>query len=104
MILNTAARQQIGDAALSGALAVTTGSTTISVPAALRGKYVVLYASAGTIYLSSGTAAVTTANGFEVVSGTPVSVYIPNAADNAQDYELRAIGSEAATLKVVAAS
>jgi hypothetical protein len=104
MIINTAARVQIGDAALSAALTVTTSSTVVSVPAALRGKYVKLYASAGTVYLSSGTDAVTAANGFEVVSGAPESVYIPTDSGKGGVYPLRAIGSEAATLKVVAAS
>ncbi len=104
VILNTAARQQIGDGSKAASLAVTTTAADVDIPAALRGKYVKLIASAGTVYLSSGGTTATAANGFEVVSGTPESVYIPTSPDNQDDYVVSAIGTEAATLKVIEVS
>jgi hypothetical protein len=108
-ILNTAARQRIGDGANSAAITVTTSAAEQEIPAALRGKYVKLIASAGTVYISSGPelegpTAATAANGFEVVSGTAEQVEIPTFKDNQDTYTVSVIGTEAATLKVILVS
>lgn len=115
-ILNTAARQQIGDGANAVTLSVTTTAAVIEIPAAMRGKYVKLIASAGTVYLSSGKerlnaagsegpTTATAANGFEVVSGTPESVYIPDSSALPKlPYRVSALGTEAADLKVITVS
>lgn len=108
-ILNIAARQQIGDGAKATSLAVTTSAEEVNIPANVRGSYVKLIASAGTVYISSGPeldgpTAATAANGFEVVSGSAEQVYIPDYKDNQDPYTVSVIGTEAATLKVILVS
>lgn len=108
-ILNIAARQQIGDGAKAASLTVTTSATEVNIPANVRGSYVKLIASAGTVYISSGPevagpTVATAANGFEVVAGTPEQVYIPPFLDNQDPYTVSVIGTEAATLKVILVS
>lgn len=103
VIQNQAARVQVGDGANADSFSITTSAADIELPAEMRGKFVEMYASAGTVYLSLNTTA-TVANGLEVIAGTPRRIFIPPARDNQFPYTLSAIGSGAATLKVVIAS
>ena len=106
--LNVAALQRIGDGADVFGAAIGTSAANISIPANLRGSYVRIYASVGTIYLSAGPegspTTATALNGFEVAFGTPEQVYIPAYKDNQDVYLVSAIASEAANIKIVRAS
>jgi hypothetical protein len=98
--LDTAARVEIGKGSDSQSVAVTTSAADVTIPSRLRGKYVRMYASAGTCYLAFGEDA-TSANSLEVATGTPESIFIPTGSG---DYVFSALGSEALTLKIVVAS
>lgn len=93
----------IGDGAKTATLEVTTSNTVVNVPAAMRGKFVMMYISAGTAYLSVGSPA-TGANGFRIPAGPPMRVYIPTFKDNQDPYPINVLGSAEATLKVIEAS
>jgi len=99
--LDTAARVQVGDGADAISAAVTTSAADITIPKKLRGKFVRMYASAGTAHLSVNTTATTT-NGVEVVSGTPEKFYVPT--EGVGDFVVSCVGSQALTLKIVVVS
>ncbi len=99
--LDTAARVQVGDGADSLSEAVTTSAADITIPKKLRGKYIRIYASVGTAYLSVNTAA-TAGNGMEIATGTPENIFVPTEGPG--DWVVSCIGSEALTLKIIVVS